>query len=174
MKWNLLSCIRLFATPWNSVGQNTGVSSLSLLQGIFLTQGSNPGLLHCRWILYQLSPKGSPPPLFFILWLLTVDLALHLLSLCSCKSCQPTLICFYLSNSYPWNLIHISTHIFSQQHLGLIMISPPSPDNHKTSPCFHCFLGHMYIPPKHILWITISAFLELLFLIYFAMSSYIF
>ena len=37
--------------PWNSPGQNTGVGSLSLLQGIFLTQGSDPGLLHCRWIL---------------------------------------------------------------------------------------------------------------------------
>ena len=47
-------------SPWNSLGQNTGVSSLSLLQGIFPTQGSNPGLLHCRWILYQLSHKGSP------------------------------------------------------------------------------------------------------------------
>ena len=47
-------------TPWNSPGQNTGVGSLSLLQGIFLTQGSNPGLPHCRQILYQLSHKGSP------------------------------------------------------------------------------------------------------------------
>ena len=46
--------------PWNSPGQNTGVSSLSLLQGIFPTQGSNPGLLHCRQILYQLNHKGSP------------------------------------------------------------------------------------------------------------------
>ena len=44
-------------SPWNSVGQNTGVRSLSLLQGIFPTQGSNPGLSHCRWILYQLSHK---------------------------------------------------------------------------------------------------------------------
>ena len=44
---------------WNSPGQNTGVGSHSLLQGIFLTQGLNPGLLHCRWILYQLSYKGS-------------------------------------------------------------------------------------------------------------------
>ena len=47
-------------SPWNSPGQNTRVGSLSLLQGIFPTQGSNPGLLHCRWILYQLSYKGSP------------------------------------------------------------------------------------------------------------------
>ena len=44
-------------SPWNSPGQNTGVGSLSFLQGIFPTQGSNPGLLHCRWFLYQLSHK---------------------------------------------------------------------------------------------------------------------
>ena len=42
-------------SPWNSLGQNTGVGSLSLLQGIFLTQGLNPGLPHCRRILYQLN-----------------------------------------------------------------------------------------------------------------------
>ena len=47
-------------SPWNSPGQNTGVGSLSHLQGIFPTQGSNPGLLHYRQILYQLSHKGSP------------------------------------------------------------------------------------------------------------------
>ena len=46
-------------SPWNSLGQNTEVGRLSLLQGIFPTQGSNSGLLHCRWILYQLSHKGS-------------------------------------------------------------------------------------------------------------------
>ena len=47
-------------SPWNSPGQNTGVGSRSLLQGIFPTQGLNPGLPHCRQILYQLSHKGSP------------------------------------------------------------------------------------------------------------------
>ena len=47
-------------SPWNSPGQNTGVGSLSLLQGILPTQGSNPGLPHHRRILYQLSHKGSP------------------------------------------------------------------------------------------------------------------
>ena len=47
-------------SPWNSPGQNTEVGSLSLLQGIFPSQGLNPGLPHCRWILYQLSHKGSP------------------------------------------------------------------------------------------------------------------
>ena len=46
--------------PWNSLGRNTGVGSLSLLQGIVPTQGSNPGFPNCRQILYQLSHKGSP------------------------------------------------------------------------------------------------------------------
>ena len=45
--------------PWNSLGKNTGVGSRSLLQGIFPTKGSNPGLLHCRQILYCLSHQGS-------------------------------------------------------------------------------------------------------------------
>jgi len=45
-------------SPWKSPGQNTGVGSLSLLQWIFLTQESNRGLRHCRWILYQLSYQG--------------------------------------------------------------------------------------------------------------------
>ena len=44
-------------SPWNSPGQKTGVGSLSLLQGILPTQGSNPGLLHCRWILYKPQTK---------------------------------------------------------------------------------------------------------------------
>ena len=47
-------------SPWNSPGQNTGVGCHFLLQGIFPTQGSNPGLLHCWLILYQVSHKGSP------------------------------------------------------------------------------------------------------------------
>ena len=45
---------------WNSPGQNTGMGSLSLFQGILPTQGPNPGLLHCRQILYHLSQQGSP------------------------------------------------------------------------------------------------------------------
>ena len=45
--------------PWNSPGQNTGVGSFSLLQGIFPTQELKPSLPYCRQILYQLSHKGS-------------------------------------------------------------------------------------------------------------------
>ena len=64
-KWKLLSCVRLFVTPWTIPSMEFSrpkhwVGSLSLLHGIFPTQGSNPGLLHCRQILYQLSHKGNP------------------------------------------------------------------------------------------------------------------
>ena len=58
--------------PWNSPGQNIWVGSLSLLQGIFPTQGifltqeSNPGIPHCRWILYQSSHKGSPSSIRYV------------------------------------------------------------------------------------------------------------
>ena len=47
-------------SPWNSPCQNAGVGSDYLLQGIFATQGLDPDLPHCRWILYQLSYEGSP------------------------------------------------------------------------------------------------------------------
>ena len=50
--------------PWNSSGKNTGVGCHALLQGIFPTQGSNPGLLHCRQILYHLSHLGLKQLLF--------------------------------------------------------------------------------------------------------------
>ena len=65
VKWKSLSHVRLFVThglnsPWDSLGQNTGVGRLSFFQGIFPTQGLNPGLPHGRRILYQLSRKGSP------------------------------------------------------------------------------------------------------------------
>ena len=72
-------------SPWNSPGQNPGLASCSLLQGIFPTQRSNPGLLHCRQIIYQLSYEVhqvclsllSPP--FF-----------HLLCLCHPETARPT------------------------------------------------------------------------------------
>ena len=70
-KVKLLSCAQLFATPWivactkflcpwDFQGKSTGVGCHFLLQGIFPTQGSNPGLSHCRQTLYHLSHQGSP------------------------------------------------------------------------------------------------------------------
>ena len=56
----LTLCDPMDCSPCNSPGQNTGMGTLSLLQGIFLTQGSNPGFPHCRRILHQLSYQASP------------------------------------------------------------------------------------------------------------------
>ena len=44
----------------DSPDKNTGVDCHALLQGIFPTQGSNPGLVHCRWNFYHLSHQGCP------------------------------------------------------------------------------------------------------------------
>ena len=72
---HLLSCVRLvqplrlsparFHCPWDSLGKNTGLGCHFLLQGIFLTQGLDPGLLHCGWILYWLNHQGSPGRCFW-------------------------------------------------------------------------------------------------------------
>ena len=69
-KVKLLSRVQLFVTPWTVAyqvplsrdfpGKNTGVGCHFLLQEIFLTQGLNPGLPHCRQTLYHLSHQGSP------------------------------------------------------------------------------------------------------------------
>ena len=56
-----------FLHPWDFPGKNTGVGCHFLLQEIFLTQGLNPGLLHCRQTLYCLSLQGSPERFFFFL-----------------------------------------------------------------------------------------------------------
>ena len=71
VKVKSLSRARLFATPrivactkllcpWDFQGKSTGVGCHFLLQGIFPTQGSNPGLSHCRQTLYHLSHQESP------------------------------------------------------------------------------------------------------------------
>ena len=73
-----LQSIRLL-WPWNSPGKNTGVGCHSLLQGIFLIQGLNLGLLHCRQILYCLSHQGSP----------TVQSLLQLFKLVNLRSMYP-------------------------------------------------------------------------------------
>ena len=64
--------------PWNSPGKNTGVGSHSLLQGIFLTQGSNPCLLHCREILYHFSHQESPIECVYLEFHITWKSSLHI------------------------------------------------------------------------------------------------
>ena len=74
-KWKPLSQVLLFVTPWtiyslwNSPDQNSGVGSLSLLHGIFPTQGLIPGLSHYRQILYQLSHNRSSKVVFMYSWI---------------------------------------------------------------------------------------------------------
>ena len=56
-------------SPWNSPGQNTEAGSLSLLQGVFPSQGLSPGLMHYRRILYHLSHKESSRKLEWVAYL---------------------------------------------------------------------------------------------------------
>ena len=60
--WTQVSHIagRIFTSWATGKPKNTGVGSLSLLQWIFPTLESNWGLLHCRWVIHQLSYQGSP------------------------------------------------------------------------------------------------------------------
>ena len=84
--------------PWNSLGQNTGVGSLSLLQGTFPIQGSNPGLPHCRRILYQLSHKGS---LRILEWV-----------------AYPFLQWIFLTQKSNWCLLHYRQILYQLSYLG--------------------------------------------------------
>ena len=86
-------------SPWNSPGQNTGVGSLSLLQGIYPTQGLNPGLPHCRWILYQLSHEGSPRFVYVVANVTMIWNSHKVLLYCS--KCQ-NLISFYAWILFCW------------------------------------------------------------------------
>ena len=85
-------------SPWNSPVQNIGVDSLSLLQGIFSTQGSNPGLPHCRKILYQLRHKGNPCKLNIVINEQSFVFIIKLLSISLFKSCC-NLRCTFLTNT---------------------------------------------------------------------------
>ena len=93
-------------SPRNSPGQNTGVGSLSLLQKIFPTQGSNLGLPHCRQILYQLSHRGSPRILECVAYPFSSDLP------------DPGI--------KPGSLSFIAIGVVSSAYLRLLMFLPPT------------------------------------------------
>ena len=96
------SCLTLrphgLHSPWDSPGQNTGVGSRSLHQGIFPAQGLNPGLPHCRRILYQLSHHS--PEMTFAPGLLSAfpDTALVQASLSLAGSCKSLWLAFLLAS----------------------------------------------------------------------------
>ena len=106
-KWKSLSPVQLFVTPWNSPGQNIVVGSLSLLQGIFPTQGSNPGFPHCRQILYQLSHKGSFIFYKFVNWLSEKKKSVQFKFHIHAKSLQLCLtLCNPMDRSPPGSSVH--------------------------------------------------------------------
>ena len=81
--------------PWDFPGKNTGVRCHSLLQGIFMTQGSNLGLLHCRQILYWLSFQGSPWELFVLIYETTSKVrVVPVVFFCS-QDISAKTVCFY-------------------------------------------------------------------------------
>ena len=102
-------------SPWNSPAQNTGVGSLSLLQGIFPTKGSNPGLLHC-WV-QELSHKRRPTDRYVAEYFSNIKIStrLHLLIVLF-KSCVSFLIFFSWSVVYQlfksWKVFHWFGKVF--------------------------------------------------------------
>ena len=101
-------------SPQNSLGQNTTVGSLSLFQGIFPTQGLNPGLPHCRRILYQLSHKGSPVnvvPSAYLRLLIFLPAILIL----ACASSSPAFLMMYYA--YKLNIQDTTVQFLGQEDL---------------------------------------------------------
>ena len=116
---------------WNSLGKNTGVGSHSLLQGIFLIQGSNSGLLHCRWILYRLSH--------------------HQFS--SVAQLYPTL-CDPMDCSMPGLPVHHQLPEFTQTHVH--WVSDAIQSSHPLSlpsPTFNLFQHQGFLPSESVLHI---------------------
>ena len=102
-----------FLCPWDFPGKDTGMGCHFLLQGIFLTQGSNLGLLHCRQILYQLSYKRDP--------LLGLEAPSYLTSLTSSSSLQPSSISFrilFLKHKSDHNMHWLKTSTCSSVSIG--------------------------------------------------------
>ena len=81
-------------SPWNSPGQNTGVGSCYLLQGIFPTQGSKPSLLHCRWFFISWAMRGA--------WKAT---------LVSTNRWWCVYVCVYIYLHTKWNISHKKNEI---------------------------------------------------------------
>ena len=93
------------AEPWGKP-KNTGVGNLFLLQQIFLTQESNWGLLHCRWILHQLNYQGSPLDIVSIICICT----LH---------CFVFRIQFFMANIFYYTLEFCDVCMWFRAVLGL-------------------------------------------------------
>ena len=121
--WDSLRPHGLYS-PWNSLGQNTGVGSLFLLQKIFLTQELNQGFLHCKYIHYELSHQGSPKftgslskslkPCWTLTlmskglwWILLLSTTLCVcVCVCVCVWLSCVLLCNPVTRSFPGSSVH--------------------------------------------------------------------
>ena len=110
-------------SPWNSPGQNTGVGSCSLLQGIFPTQGSNPGLPHYRRILYCLSHQSRPR---ILEWVHFSSVAQSSLTLCNPMDCStPGLLVYHHLPQFTQTPVHQVGDTIQPSH-PLSSLSPPA------------------------------------------------
>ena len=109
-------------SPWNSPGKNARVGWYSLLQGVFLTQGWNPGLLHCRQILYCLSYQESPLPK-----------TCNTSHICVSFLCRATLLqCSHFHCLISKHFHHSKVKLCS--HQWSVPVSPPLwPDSHSST-----------------------------------------
>ena len=119
--------------------KNPGVGSLSLLQWIFLTQDLNQSLLHCRWILYQLSYQGS-------LWFLRQDENSHCsFSLLSLGPLELEKASCYLGKTFRNTPLPRKIHmILTSASCGEPELSPP------------CFSVHGILQARMLEWVAIS------------------
>ena len=108
-------------SPWNSPGQNTGMGSLSRLQEIIPTQGLNPGLQHCRWILYQLSHKARPRILEWVAYPFSRSSQLRNRTGVSCIASR-----FFTNWAMREALTSIKWHLLRTKYLlpSLVLMSP--------------------------------------------------
>ena len=151
----LLSRVRLFATPWTIAYQApqstefprqeywSGLPFPS--QGIFPTQGSNPGLLHCRQMLYRLSHQGSPFPITLPIYICPGNLT----SLCSSNKPQRFLPQHPCTSSPLWleySFFSLYSNVTSSQRLS----SPPDPKQRNPS---LLYLSSYHLMPPDLLHI---------------------
>ena len=127
------------SSVWDSPGKNTGVGSHFLLQGIVPTQGSKPGLLYCRWILYHLSYQGIYFILFFKinLFILIGGWLLHNQFSSVAQSCP--ILCNPVNHSTPALPVHHQLPESTQTHIHWVgdAIQPSHPLSSPSPPALN-------------------------------------
>ena len=164
-------------SSWNSPGQNHGVGSLSLLQGIFPTQSLKPVLSHCRQILYQLSHKGSPRTLQWVAYPFSSESSwLRNRSGISCiagrfstnwaiKEALISIKCHLSRGAFPnhickrahllrwptFTLLYFSLHlIFNIVCMALFSPYTPNPCTNKFHECWNLGLFYSLLQPQYL------------------------